>query len=102
MIGAILAKRGVAGSYDAMNRHDLPEVMAGWRGDAVFTYPGDISASGTFEGRGAIEAWFRLCWPRIHPFAHPSLRTDNPLGLLGLTSKSLSGWHFSARTVLPA
>ena len=59
MIGAILAKRAAAGAFDAMNRHDLPAVIAGLRDDAVFTYPGNNPASGTFEGKNAIEAWFR-------------------------------------------
>ena len=59
MIGAILAKRGVADGYTAMNRHDLPAIMADWHDDAVFTYPGDIPASGTFKGKSVIEAWFR-------------------------------------------
>ena len=59
MIGAILAKRGVAEGYKAMNRRDLPEMMADWHDEAMFVYPGDVPASGTFEGKGAIEAWFR-------------------------------------------
>lgn len=59
MLGAILAKKAAAGAYEAMNRHDLPAVMAGLRDDAVFTYPGHIPASGIFEGKSAIEAWFR-------------------------------------------
>jgi ketosteroid isomerase-like protein len=59
MIGAMLAKRGVAEGYNAMNRRDLPAMMADWHDDAVFIYPGDIPASGTFEGKSAIEAWFR-------------------------------------------
>jgi ketosteroid isomerase-like protein len=59
MIGAILAKRGVAAGYDAMNRRDLPAIMADWHDKAVFTYPGDLPASGTYEGRSVIEGWFR-------------------------------------------
>lgn len=66
MIGAILAKRAAAGAYDAMNRHDLPAVMAGLRDDAVFTYPDNTPASGTFEGKSAIEAWFRH-WFELFP-----------------------------------
>ena len=58
MIGAILAKRGVTAGYDAMNRHDLQAVMADWHDDAVFAYPGDIPASGTYKGKSVIEAWF--------------------------------------------
>ncbi len=59
MLGAILAKRGVAGGYATMNRRDLRALMAEWHNDAVFTYPGDIPVSGTFKGKGVIEAWFR-------------------------------------------
>jgi hypothetical protein len=59
MIGAVLAKRGVAGGYNAMNRRDLPAMMADWHDDAVFVYPGDVPASGTFEGKSIIEDWFR-------------------------------------------
>lgn len=58
MIGTLMAKRGVAGAFDALNRHDLATFMAGWRDDGVFIYPGDIPESGTFEGRNAVEAWF--------------------------------------------
>ena len=59
MIGAILAKRGVAEGYQAMNRRDLPAMMADWHDEAVFTYPGDVPGSGTFEGKHVIETWFR-------------------------------------------
>jgi hypothetical protein len=34
-----------------------------------------------------------------HPFENPSLRDGDLFGLLGLSGCSLSGWHFSARTV---
>jgi ketosteroid isomerase-like protein len=66
MIGAILAKRAAAGAYDSMNRHHLPAVMVGLRDDAVSTYPGNTPASGTFEGKSAIEAWFRR-WFELFP-----------------------------------
>ena len=59
MIGTVLAKRGVAAGYEAMNRRDLEAIMADWRDDAVFTYPGDIPASGTFKGKSIIKDWFR-------------------------------------------
>ena len=58
MYGAIRAKRGVTAGYDAMNRHDLQAIMADWDDDAVFIYPGDIPASGTYRGKDVIEAWF--------------------------------------------
>jgi ketosteroid isomerase-like protein len=59
MIGALLTKKALAKSFDALNRHDLPEFMSAWREDGVFIYPGDIPESGTFQGKSAVEGWFR-------------------------------------------
>ncbi len=59
MIGAIKAKKAIAKSFEAMNRHDLARFVSGWRDDGVFIYPGEISVSGTFEGKSAVESWFR-------------------------------------------
>ncbi len=59
MIGAIIAKRAIADSFEAMNRHDLSKFMSVWREDGVFIYPGEIRESGTFEGKSAVEGWFR-------------------------------------------
>jgi ketosteroid isomerase-like protein len=69
MIGALVARKAVAGAFEAMNRHDLPKFMSAWRDDGVFIYPGEISASGTFRGKSAVEGWFRKFFeqfPRIH------------------------------------
>ena len=59
MIGTLIARRKVAGNFDAMNRHDLPGFMSSWRDDGVFIYPGETHASGTFQGKDAVESWFR-------------------------------------------
>ena len=59
MIGALIAKRALASAFDALNRHDLPQFMSAWRDDGAFVYPGDIPESGTFQGKGAVEGWFR-------------------------------------------
>lgn len=59
MIGAIIAKKAIAGAFEAMNRHDLSKFMSAWRDDGVFIYPGEIPESGTFEGKSAVEGWFR-------------------------------------------
>jgi ketosteroid isomerase-like protein len=59
MIGAIMAQKALAKAFDALNRHDLAKFMAAWRDDGVFVYPGDIPESGTFQGREAVEGWFR-------------------------------------------
>jgi ketosteroid isomerase-like protein len=58
MIGALVAKKALADTFDALNRHDLPKFMSAWRDDGVFIYPGDIPESGTFQGKSAVENWF--------------------------------------------
>jgi len=59
MIGALIAKKSIAQAFEAMNRHDLSKFMSSWRNDGVFIYPGEISESGTFQGKNAVENWFR-------------------------------------------
>jgi len=59
MIGALIARKAIARAFDAMNRHDLQKFMSAWREDGVFVYPGDIPESGTFQGKSAVEGWFR-------------------------------------------
>ena len=68
MIGALVARKAIAGSFGALNRHDLDGFMSAWRDDGVFIYPGEIHASGTFSGKSAVEGWFRKFFdqfPRI-------------------------------------
>jgi hypothetical protein len=59
MLGALIARKAIAGSFDALNRHDLTKFMSAWRDDGVFVYPGEIPASGTYRGKSAVEGWFR-------------------------------------------
>jgi ketosteroid isomerase-like protein len=59
MIGALVARKALAGAFDALNRHDLPTFMSAWRDDGAFVYPGEIPESGTFQGKEAVEGWFR-------------------------------------------
>jgi ketosteroid isomerase-like protein len=59
MIGALIAKKALADAFGALNRHDLPKFMSAWRDDGVFVYPGDLPQSGTFQGKSAVEGWFR-------------------------------------------
>ena len=68
MIGAFVARKALAGAFDALNQHDLPKFMSAWRDDGVFVYPGEIPESGTFQGKSAVEDWFRRFFeqfPRI-------------------------------------
>src|SRR3990170_8874236 len=69
MIGAIIAKKAIANSFAALDKHDLEAFMSVWRNDGVFSYPGEIWSSGTFQGKAAVEGWFRKFFeqfPKIH------------------------------------
>ncbi|MFC2031717.1 nuclear transport factor 2 family protein [Chloroflexota bacterium] len=59
MIGAILAAKSVRAAFESLNQRDVAQFLSGWDEDAVFVYPGDLSVSGEFRGKAAIEAWFR-------------------------------------------
>lgn len=71
MIGTWMAKRAIADAFEAMNQQDVDRFLANWRDDAVFVFPGDIPESGTFEGKPAIEDWFRRYFERF-----PEIRYD--------------------------
>ena len=49
MIGALVARRAVADGFEALSHQDLPKFMSAWWDDAVFIFPGDVPASGTFR-----------------------------------------------------
>ena len=71
MIGALLARKALAGAFEALNHHDLPKFIGAWRNDGVFIYPGEIRESGTFAGKSAIEDWFRRFFEQF-----PAIRFD--------------------------
>ncbi len=69
MIGAIIARRAIRDAFAALDQRNLTKFMSAWREDGVFVYPSDISASGSFEGKEAVESWFRNFleqFPSIH------------------------------------
>ena len=54
-----------------MNRHDLKAFLSAWHEDSVFINPGDIPESGTFQGKTAVEGWFRRFYKQ-----YPTIRFD--------------------------
>jgi ketosteroid isomerase-like protein len=49
----------------AMERKDLAAIMRGWAPDGVLEIAGRSSVSGRYEGKPAIEAFFRQLFDRI-------------------------------------
>jgi ketosteroid isomerase-like protein len=60
VIGALIARAKVRGAYAALNRRDLDGFLAAWAEEAVFAFPGEISASGVFRGKPEIRRWFSV------------------------------------------
>ena len=84
MIGAVIARKAIRGAFEALNRHDLALFMSGWRDDGVFIYPGDIIESGVFEGKDAVESWFRGFFEQF-----PKIRFDiRDIGIKNITAFS--------------
>ena len=71
MIGALVARKALAGAFGALNRRDLSKFMSAWREDGVFVYPGEIPESGTFKGKATVEGWFRRLFEQF-----PAIRFD--------------------------
>jgi ketosteroid isomerase-like protein len=69
MIAERIIKKAVKDGFEAINQHDLPNVMSSYRDDATLIYPGEVPGSGTFKGKAAIEGWWRQ-WFDQFPSTH--------------------------------
>ena len=94
MIGALLAKKALADAFAALNRHDLSKFMSVWREDGVFVFPGDIPESGTFEGKSAVEAWFRHFFDQF-PGIEFDVQDICVRNLFDLTGTNLGAVHWN-------
>ena len=52
-------------TYDAINRQDVHGIMKAWADDAVFELTGRSRISGRYEGKAAIEGFFRHLFARM-------------------------------------
>ena len=68
MIGALIAKSKVTSSYDLLNSRDITKFLANWHDESTFVYPGNISASGEFKGKKAIEEFFQKLFDQFPTF----------------------------------
>jgi len=60
MIGALMVKKNLAKSFQYLNDKDLSGFMSAWADEGVFMYPLDFPEKGVFEGKTAVEGWFKL------------------------------------------
>lgn len=113
MIGAIIAKQSVSSAFAALNRRDLASFMKTWSKDATWVYPGDLSVSGKFVGKSAVQGWFEKFmqqYPKIQ-FTVNNICVANIFALggnnamaaqwdLALTNRQGAGFQNSGVTVL--
>ena len=93
MIGAFIAKMKIRSAFEALNKRDFPTFSSAWRDDCVFIYPGDIKVSGKYEGKPAIEKWFKNFmeqFPRIN-FTVKNICVDKVLDFVG-TNTVIAHW----------
>ena len=96
MIGAILARKAIAGAFDALNRHDLAKFMSAWKDNGVFIYPGEIPQSGRFEGKNSVENWFRNFLDQF-PKIHFNIRDICVKNIFALTGTNVVAVHWDIR-----
>ena len=98
MIGALIARKAIADAFRAMNRHDLSKFMSTWRDDGVFIYPGEISASGTFGGKNAVEGWFRRFFDQF-PMIQFDVQDICVRNIFDLTGTNVVAVHWNLQLV---
>lgn len=85
MLGAVIAKQKVRAAFSYFNDRDMEKFLSFWADDAMFTYPGEVSASGMVKGKIAIEGWFTHLMdagPLIH-FTLKSIALENIFDFAG-------------------
>jgi ketosteroid isomerase-like protein len=55
----LIAKSKATSSYDLLNARDIKKFLANWHDECTWCYPGNVSASGEFKGKKAVEDWFQ-------------------------------------------
>jgi ketosteroid isomerase-like protein len=58
-------EKRVQRTFEAVHRKDEAAVMRGWADEGVLEFPGNSTLSGRYEGKPAIEAFFRRWFERM-------------------------------------
>ncbi len=85
MLGAIIAKQKVRSAFSYFNSRNMKKFLSLWSEDATFTYPGNLSVSGTKVGKSAITNWFNhlmVSGPKVH-FSIKSICVHNMFDIFG-------------------
>jgi ketosteroid isomerase-like protein len=84
--------------FETLNRRDLNGIMATFRDDAVFEFPGRSTVSGRFVGKDAIRAWWRR-WVEHYASVHFTVRHVGIVSLRPGANVLLVAWDVDVTTV---
>ena len=59
MIGALIAKKKTAQTFEYYNKSDLKNFLASWHDESTWVYPGNLSVSGEYKSKTEVEKWFK-------------------------------------------
>ncbi len=85
MLGALIAKQKVRSAFSYFNDRNMEKFLSLWSENATFTYPGNLSVSGTKVGKIAITDWFNNLMdagPSVR-FSLKSICVDNIFDIVG-------------------
>ena len=85
MLGALIAKQKVQSAFSYFNDRNMAKFLSIWDDNATFTYPGNISVSGTMKGKNAVSDWFNNLMnagPSVH-FTIKSICVENVFDIVG-------------------
>jgi ketosteroid isomerase-like protein len=83
--------------FEALNRRDLAAIVEMWNEDAVFEFPGKTPISGRFEGKAAIEAWWRR-WVARFATVHFTVRHVGVISLRPGALGMMVAWDVEVMT----
>jgi ketosteroid isomerase-like protein len=96
MIGAIILKVALRGAMDDLNKRRKDKIIASYADDAVITYPGKMSVSGTRKGKAAVQEFFDRYFDQF-PEEQCIARESYIKNILALGMSNTIAMHFEKR-----
>jgi ketosteroid isomerase-like protein len=107
-----IIRRKVRATFIHFNQHDVKNFLKAWNENGVFIYPGTSSLAGRFEGKKAVEEWFRTYmdyFPKIN-FTIKNIFVKSVFGVfsnvtgvewdVAITNKKGENYNYSGVTVI--
>ena len=101
MIGALVVRHLIPRAFDTLNRRDLPAMLNGMTDDVVMELPGPPGIAGRYEGKAAVEAFWRVHFTRYDTLTTRPRRIalTRPYAL-GLSNTVIAEWTADGTTCM--